>query len=104
MKHPHRPLKTAGLMRNDKCEMAHLPAFFHFPFAICDLRFAIQDASERIRRRTIVVVSNIAGQPENPAGTMLGIVRSTEYARDETAPECRHSSERHGPLFDHLRA
>ena len=62
-----------------------------------------QSASERIRRRTMIVVSNIAGPPDNPAGTNLGRVRSTDYASGETAPEAvllRTS----GVAFDHLRA
>src|SRR6476659_4516084 len=72
----------------------------------CDERLACveQMASERIRRRTLIVMSKYRGPLENPAGTILGPVRSKECASDVTAPERGHSADRHGPLSYRLSA
>jgi len=45
-------------------------------------------ASERIRRRTLIVVSKYRGAARKSSGR-----GSTEYASDVTAPERGHSSE-----------
>ena len=63
-----------------------------------------QIAFERIRRQPMIVVSKYRGAARKSSGHDSWERRSTEYASDETAPERRPSSERHGPLFDRLRS